>query len=164
MSGLTAMAVLGAALLLGMVWGVKLENSAWRRAEKAAKQIDAIRRTPGRRRSSADASVSPGERTTENPRKKRLTTSKWIALGVLLIDGSSTYFVLYLCWLSITRQFTGNLPYLTALIGAMQAATGYVLGHYFKKSTAENTVGGITYDAALGTVSNSDTTSIFDTV
>ena len=52
----------------------------------------------------------------------------------------------------------------TALIGAMQAATGYVLEHYFKKSTAENTAGGITYDAALGTMSNSDTSSVFVTI
>lgn len=148
MSGLTAMAALGAALLLGMVWGVKLENSAWKRAT-------------AKRRKTSDSAESHSE---TKPRPKRCTAAKLLAFGILLIDASSTYFVLYLCWLSITRQFTGSLPYLTALIGAMQAATGYVLGHYFKKSTAENTVGGITYDAALGTVSNSDTSSIFDTV
>ena len=34
--------------------------------------------------------------------------------------------------------------------------TGVVLGAYFNKSKAENTKGGIVYDAALG-VSNSDT-------
>lgn len=86
----------------------------------------------------------------EAPSKKRLTASKLIALGVLAVDASCTYIVLYLCWLSIKLQFSGSLPYLTTLIGALQAATGYVLGHYFKKSTAENTKGGITYDAALG--------------
>ena len=92
----------------------------------------------------------------EKPEKKRLTASKLIALGILAVDASSTYIVLYLCWLSIKLQFSGSLPYLTTLIGALQAATGYVLGHYFKKSTAENTKGGIVYDTALG-VSNSDT-------
>ena len=86
----------------------------------------------------------------EKPEKKRLTASKLIALGILAVDASSTYIVLYLCWLSIKLQFSGSLPYLTTLIGALQAATGYVLGHYFKKSTAENTKGGITYDAAMG--------------
>ena len=86
----------------------------------------------------------------EKPEKKRLTVSKLIALGILAVDASSTYIVLYLCWLSIKLQFSGSLPYLTTLIGALQAATGYVLGHYFKKSTAENTKGGITYDAAMG--------------
>ena len=86
----------------------------------------------------------------EKPEKKHLTVSKLIALGILAVDASSTYIVLYLCWLSIKLQFSGSLPYLTTLIGALQAATGYVLGHYFKKSTAENTKGGITYDAAMG--------------
>ena len=54
-----------------------------------------------------------------------------------------------LCKLAIIYQFTGALPYLTTLIGALQAATGYVLGHYFKKSKAENSAGGIVYDAAM---------------
>lgn len=81
--------------------------------------------------------------------------SKIIALSVLAVDASCTYIVLYLCWLSIRLQFSGSLPYLTTLIGALQAATGYVLGHYFKKSCAENTRGGITYDAALGIVTDS---------
>lgn len=141
MNGLYMMAAIGVSLLAGMVCGVKLEESAWKRA--AAKR----KKTSG--------SVKSGFET--KPRQKHWTASKLIAFGVLLIDASSTYFVLYLCRLSIILQFTGSLPYLTALIGAMQAATGYVLGHYFKKSTAENTAGGITYDAALNQ-------STFDTV
>ena len=89
--------------------------------------------------------------------KMGLTASKLIAAGVLMMDASSTYIVLYLCWLSIRLQFYGSLPYLTTLIGALQAATGYVLGHYFKKAARENTRGGITYDAALNHVSQPDT-------
>ena len=85
----------------------------------------------------------------EKPEKKRLTASKLIALGILAVDASSTYIVLYLCWLSIRLQFSGSLPYLTTLIGALQAATAIVLSGYFAKAKAENTVGGITYDAAM---------------
>ena len=84
------------------------------------------------------------------PRRKHWTTSKIIALGVLVMDAAATLAVLALCAMAILRQFEGALPYLTTLIGALQAATAYVLGHYFKKSRAENTKGGITYDAALG--------------
>ena len=83
------------------------------------------------------------------PEKKRLSASKLIAFGVLAVDASCTYIVLYLCCLSIKLQFGGSLPYLTTLIGALQAATGYVLGHYFKKSAAENRRGGIVYDSAM---------------
>lgn len=81
--------------------------------------------------------------------KKKWTTSKTIAIGILLVDGSATYIVLGLCGIAILRNFSGALPYLTTLIGALQAAAGYVLGAYFRKSGRENTRGGIVYDAAL---------------
>ena len=84
------------------------------------------------------------------------TTSKIIAIGVLLVDAIATFAVLALCGLAIVRRFEGALPYLTTLIGALQAVTGVVLGSYFNKSKAENTKGGIVYDAALGNVSDSD--------
>ena len=90
----------------------------------------------------------------DNPR--RIATSKVIAIGVLLMDAVATLAVLALCGLAILRQFQGALPYLTTLIGALQAVTGVVLGAYFSKSKAENTKGGIVYDTALG-LSNSDT-------
>ena len=89
-------------------------------------------------------------------RSKRPSTSHIIAIGVLMVDAAATFAVLALCALAILRRFDGALPYLTTLIGALQAVTGVVLTAYFGKSKAENTRGGIVYDAALG-VSNSDT-------
>ena len=77
-------------------------------------------------------------------------TSKVIALGVLLMDAVATLAVLALCGLAIVRRFDGALPYITTLIGALQAVTGVVLAAYFGKSKAENTKGGIVYDTALG--------------
>ena len=105
----------------------------------------------------------PGRREAQTPsqrpaggKKRRLAASKLIALAVLLVDGSATYIVLYLCWLAIVRDYAGALPYLTTLIGALQAVTGVVLTAYYHKAKAENTKGGITYDAALG-ASDSET-------
>ena len=89
-------------------------------------------------------------------RSKRPSTSHIIAIGVLMVDAAATFAVLALCALAIMRNYAGALPYLTTLIGALQAVTGVVLGAYFNKSKAENTKGGIVYDTALG-VSNSDT-------
>ena len=89
-------------------------------------------------------------------RRKRWTTSKVISIGVLIMDAVATLAVLALCGLAILSRVDGALPYLTTLIGALQAVTGVVLGAYFNKSKAENTKGGIVYDAALG-VSDSDT-------
>lgn len=81
--------------------------------------------------------------------KRKTTTSRVIALGILLVDGIVSLSVVGLCALAIVRAYEGALPYLTTLIGALQAATSYVLGHYFKKSTSENTKGGIVYDTAM---------------
>ena len=89
-------------------------------------------------------------------RSKRPSPSHIIAIGVLVVDAAATFAVLALCALAILRNYAGALPYLTTLIGALQAVTGVVLGAYFNKSKAENTKGGIVYDTALG-VSNSDT-------
>ena len=83
-------------------------------------------------------------------RRSRKTTSQTIALWVLKVDAAATFAVLGLCGLSIVRSFEGALPYLTTLIGALQAVTGVVLTAYYHKAKAENTKGGITYDAALG--------------
>ena len=92
----------------------------------------------------------------DNPR--RMATSKVIAIGVLIMDAVATLAVLALCGLAIVRRFDGALPYLTTLIGALQAVTGVVLAAYFGKSKAENTKGGIVYDDAMRRpVSNSDT-------
>ena len=111
-------------------------------------------RTPGQGRGRREA-----DKPHEQPQKagkRRLSASKLIALAILLVDGSATYIVLYLCWLAIVRDYAGALPYLTTLIGALQAVTGVVLTAYYNKAKAENTKGGITYDAALG-VPNSET-------
>ena len=83
-------------------------------------------------------------------KRSRKTTSQTIALWVLKVDAATTFAVLGLCGLSIVRSFEEALPYLTTLIGALQAVTGVVLGAYFNKSKAENTKGGIVYDTALG--------------
>ena len=90
-------------------------------------------------------------------KRSRRTTSQIIALWVLKVDSAATFAVLGLCGLAILRRFDGALPYLTTLIGALQAVTGVVLGAYFNKSKAENTKGGIVYDTALGnTATDSD--------
>ena len=90
-------------------------------------------------------------------KRSRKTISQTIALWVLKVDAAATFAVLGLCGLAILRRFDGALPYLTTLIGALQAVTGVVLGAYFNKSKAENTKGGIVYDTALGnTATDSD--------
>lgn len=80
---------------------------------------------------------------------KNKTTSQKLAIGVLWMDALSTVAVLALCALAILRDYAGALPYITTLIGALQAVTGVVLSAYYKKSTMENCKGGIVYDSAM---------------
>ena len=67
---------------------------------------------------------------------------------LVYIDYKSTMTTLDLCRISVANNYTGSLPYLTALIAFLQAATATVLSFSLKKSKAENTTGGITYDTA----------------
>ena len=84
------------------------------------------------------------------------TTSQKIALAVLWVDAAATFCVLALCFMSIYNGFEGALPYLTTLIGALQAVTGIVLASYFRKSSKENCKGGIVYDSALAAQKESE--------
>ena len=68
---------------------------------------------------------------------------------LLVVDAVATMAVLMLCVMAIWRQFQGALPYLTTLIGMLQAATAAVVRGYYGKSTKENSVGGIVYDTAM---------------
>lgn len=82
--------------------------------------------------------------------KRRLEQfSKRLARTVIIGDILLSICTLALCALAIWRDYTGTMAYLSALIGVYNGATGYVLGKYMDKSKAENTQGGIVYDAAL---------------
>ena len=69
--------------------------------------------------------------------------------GVLLIDYKTTSTTLDLCYIAVANNYTGSLPYLTALIALLQAATATVLSFALNKSKAENTAGGIVYETTL---------------
>jgi hypothetical protein len=81
--------------------------------------------------------------------KGYLSFSKLIVFAVLYIDYRSTMVTLDLCYIAVANNYTGSLPYLTALIAFLQAATATVLSFSLNKSKAENSVGGITYDTAI---------------
>ena len=59
--------------------------------------------------------------------KGYLSFSKLLCYGVLLIDYKTTSTTLDLCYIAVTNNYTGSLPYLTALIALLQAATATVL-------------------------------------
>lgn len=83
---------------------------------------------------------------------KKRETSKTLAGVVIAGDILLSLATLGVTVLAVLRDFTGGLPYLVSLIGIYNVSTGYVLGKYFDKSKAENTAGGIVYDAAMSGV------------
>ena len=85
-------------------------------------------------------------KTTNKKKPSASRKISFLLIGMIFVTNVG---VLHLCYLSIRESFTGALPYLTAMIGLLQLAMGYVLGHYFKKSAKENTAGGIVYDTAV---------------
>lgn len=81
--------------------------------------------------------------------KKKLGFTNKTAALVLLEDVVITAAVLALCYLCIVRGYTGSLAFLSALIGLQQAKSAVVITATINKSKAENTEGGIIYDAAF---------------
>lgn len=81
--------------------------------------------------------------------KGYLSFSKLLVYAVLFIDYRATMVTLDLCYIAVSNNYTGSLPYLTALIAFLQAATATVLSFALNKSKAENTAGGIVYDSAI---------------
>lgn len=96
------------------------------------------------------------------PAKGRLTASKLIALWMLGLTTAVSAATLYLMRLCVVLSFAGALYPLSALITLCQTGNAVVLAAYYSKSRAENTRGGITYDAALGLSNGSDQDTIND--
>ena len=71
--------------------------------------------------------------------KGYLSFSKLLVFAVLFIDYKATMVTLDLCYIAVANNYTGSLPYLTAT----------VLSFSLNKSKAENTTGGITYEANI---------------
>lgn len=82
-------------------------------------------------------------------KKRSGSFTKRIVLVVVVGDILLSLATLVLCLLSILRNYMGGMPYLVSLIGVYNVATGYALGKMMDKSKAENTVGGIVYEAAM---------------
>ena len=53
-----------------------------------------------------------------------------------------------LAFYAVSRDFSGSLPWITGLVGVFDGAVATVLNKDTDKSKAENTTGGIIYEAA----------------
>ena len=67
---------------------------------------------------------------------------------MLLLLTLSLVATFWLGYLSILHEFTGALPWVTTALTVLDGILGKVLDSNIKKSQAENTQGGIVYEAA----------------
>ena len=91
--------------------------------------------------------IKLGSKNKEKKSKRQF--SKTLTILVLATTFIISMYTLYLCKLCIQLNFSGSLPFLSALIGLAQGSCGYVLSKYFDKSKAENTKNGIVYENSL---------------
>ena len=103
----------------------------------------------GKRVAKTDGKLKKAEGAVWSFVKGYLSFSKLLVFAVLFIDYKATLVTLDLCYIAVANNYTGSLPYLTALIAFLQAATATVLSFSLNKSKAENTTGGITYEANI---------------
>ncbi len=73
-------------------------------------------------------------------KKKKIEFSKAIIIIETLLVLYVTHRVLGFISVSIESNFTGSLPYLTTLIGAVWGAYGTSISFYYNKAKAENKI------------------------
>lgn len=76
---------------------------------------------------------------------------------ILLIQESiliwiTTLGLLGLAFICIMKDFTGSLPWITAMISLPWTAYGVSQACYYRKSTIENSKNGIKYDTVMATL------------
>lgn len=81
--------------------------------------------------------------------KKKKEFSKTLLIQESVLVWTTTLICLFLGGYCIYRGFTGALPWISSIIVSAYAAYGVSQMMYYKKSQAENTAGGIKYEAVL---------------
>jgi hypothetical protein len=90
----------------------------------------------------------------EGKRLHRLGFTNKICVAVIIEDFLVTACCLYFCYLAIRADFSGSLPYLSALIGLEQAKTGVILPFVVNKNKVENTKNGIVFERAMAEINS----------
>lgn len=81
-----------------------------------------------------------------NNNKRKRAFSKTLLIQESALIWIMTLVFLYLAYLSIINGYMGSLPFLTAMVSLPWAAYGVSQALYYRKSQAENTEGGLTYE------------------
>lgn len=86
--------------------------------------------------------------------KKEFSKALLIQESVLIWIITITFLVL--AFYCVVNQYFGELPWLTAMAGFPWTAYGVSQAFYYRKSTKENSVGGIKYETIMQNYNNED--------
>lgn len=86
---------------------------------------------------------SKGRRVEKSPFSKTLLIQESALIWILTVS------FIVLAFLCVLKNYTGSLPWLAVTLTGAWTAYGVSQAAYYSKSKAENTEGGIVYDAAI---------------
>lgn len=89
------------------------------------------------------------KKNKKNKQKKAFSKSLLVQESLLIWIITIAFIVL--AFVCIVNEYFGELPWLTTMVAFPWGAYGVSQAAYYRKSTKENTVGGIVYDTALNT-------------
>ncbi|MGM9619539.1 MAG: hypothetical protein ACI3W8_06905 [Oscillospiraceae bacterium] len=81
---------------------------------------------------------------------KKVSFSKVLLIMESILVLYTTYEGFQLAHEAIAQNYLGALPWVATMVTAAWGAYGTSVAFYYNKSKAENSKGGIVYDAALG--------------
>lgn len=82
----------------------------------------------------------------KNSKKEKLSFSKGLLVQESILIWIITITFLVLAFYCVIKQYFGELPWLSVIVSFPWAAYGVSQAYYYKKSTKENTTGGIVYE------------------
>lgn len=90
-------------------------------------------------------------------RKEKKAFSKTLLIQESILIWIISLSFIALAFYCVINEYLGELPWLAVMVSFPWTAYGVSQACYYRKSTKENTVGGIIYDQAIGQQPNSDT-------
>ena len=87
--------------------------------------------------------------------KKKKEFSKVLLIQESVLVWITTLACIALAYICVINQYFGELPWLTAMAGFPWTAYGVSQACYYRKSTKENTAGGIKYETTMYECQNS---------
>ncbi len=89
------------------------------------------------------------KKKAQGEHEKKLEFSKKLLIQESMLIWIHTIAMLVLAYICVFMGYFAELPWLTAMVALPWGAYGVSQHAYYKKAQAENTKGGIVYDAAL---------------